>query len=99
MLNNGTNAFAYREYNASPSSSLTLNNTTLSFGGCFNSAQVDCEKEGLTIDGVNGNPSATVKDQYGNLSEEYLNLKKGNNSIAFSGEISAVSIDPRYWEL
>ena len=99
MLNQGTTALPFLEYSASTPSSLTINGTTISFNGAFASGEVDCERENITIDGADSNSGASVTDQYGNLSVDYLQFKTGNNSISWTGEITAVSIDPRFWEL
>lgn len=99
MLNRGTTALPFRPYSANISSSLTINNTKISFSGAFTEGEINCERENLKIDGVDSNSTSSVTDQYGNLSTEYLNLAKGNNSISFDGEIASVSVDPKFWEL
>ena len=100
MLNTGTTAETFRAYTTPTASTFKINNTTLHLLSTgFKTAIVDCDKENVSIDGANGNPSTTVKDQYGNTSEEYLQLATGNNTITYSGDITACSIDTKMWNL
>ena len=80
---------------------ITLGSTTLSFTTKgFSTAVIDCEKENLTVDGINYNSSSIVTDVYGNISPDYLRLESGDNAVSYTTDaISAVSIDPRMWEL
>ena len=99
MLNAGSTALTFYGWDTTYTSTLTINNTSITIDGKFASGVIDCEAESVTLDGESGNTKVKVKDQYGNLSTEFLNLKTGNNTITFGNVITAVSIDPRYWEL
>lgn len=100
MMANGTEAKPFRPYVADTTNILTVGNTTLNFSvNGFGTAVVDCERENLQIDGTDNNAVSSVIDQYGNVSVEYLRLQKGSNKITFSGDITAVTVKPREWEL
>ena len=99
MLNAGSTALTFYGWDTTYTSTLKINNTSITISGKFASGEINCETENVTIDGVSGNTKTKVTDQYGNLSTEFLNLKAGNNTITFGNVITAVSIDPRYWEL
>lgn len=99
MLNAGSTALTFYGWDTTYTSTLKINNTSITIDGKFATGVIDCEAESVTLDGASGNTKVKVKDQYGNLSTEYLNLKSGNNTITFGNVITAVSIDPRYWEL
>ena len=100
MLNTGTTAAPFVAYGGESTDSITINDTTLSFNHRgFTEAVIDCEKENFTIDGVASNNKARLLDQYGNLSDEYLQLTKGSNNVSYTANISSVSFVPHYWEL
>ena len=100
MLAYGTTAQPFVAYSAPTDYTFTVNDTILSFSANgFVNAVIDCENEDLTIDGANGNPYSSLTDSNGNLSEQYLQFKTGNNACDFTGNIIDVNIDPRYWEL
>ena len=99
MLNAGSTALTFYGWDTTYTSTLTINNTSITIDGKFASGVIDCEAESVTLDGESGNTKVKVKDQYGNLSTEFLNFKTGNNTITFGNVITAVSIDPRFWEL
>ena len=100
MLNTGTTAAPFVAYGGESTDSITINDTTLSFNHRgFTEAVIDCERENFTVDGVNSNNKATLLDQYGNLSDEYLCLAKGNNAVSYTANITAVSVQKRLWEL
>lgn len=100
MLASGTEVLPFLPYASLATETLTINDTTLSFQTAgFNTAVIDCEKENFTIDGVNANMTATVYDQYGNLSTNYLRLVEGTNTVTYSSDITAVSIVPHFWDL
>lgn len=100
MLASGTEVLPFQPYASLAVERFTINGTTLSFQTSgFNTAVIDCEKENLTIDGVNANMTATVLDQYGNLATDYLRLAEGGNTITYTSDITAVSIVPHFWDL
>ena len=100
MLNNGKTAKTFRGFAAPSTSTLTINDIKASITSSgFDTAVIDCEKESVLIDTANGNPNTQILDQYGNLSESYLRLAKGANEITFSGDITAVAVEPRFWTL
>lgn len=100
MLATGTAAKPFRAYDTPSESSIAINDTILTITSSgIGTAVIDCEKENVSIDGANGNPVSKVTDPYGNLSESYLRLAKGVNEITFSGDITAVSVEPRFWTL
>ena len=99
MLNKGKVKKNFRQYVASVTSVLTIGNTTLTMEDSFATAVIDCDKENVTMDGIDSNTSVTLTDQYGNTSEEYLQLATGNNTITYSGDITACSIDTKMWNL
>lgn len=100
MLATGTAAKPFRAYDTPSESSIAINDTILTITSSgIGTAVIDCEKENVTVDGANGNPISKVTDAYGNLSESYLRLAKGANEITFSGDITAVSVEPRFWKL
>lgn len=100
MLAAGTEVFPFQPYASLATESITIGNTTLLFTTSgFDTAVIDCEKENFTIDGVNANANSTVIDQYGNLATDYLQLDKGDNIVTYTSDITAVSIEPNFWEL
>lgn len=100
MLNAGTTAEPFVAYGGGASATFTINDTTLAFTHMgYTTAVIDCEKENFTIDGVVANNKARLFDQYGNLSDEYLQLKKGANLVSFNSGVSSASFDPHFWEL
>ena len=100
MLTTGTEAKPFRAYGTPSESAITVNDITLTMTASgIGTAVIDCEKENVTVDGANGNPISKVTDAYGNLSASYLRLAKGANEITFSGDITAVSVEPRFWTL
>lgn len=100
MLATGQEAQPFRGYVGDNPNTITVGNTTLQFSvNGFGTAVIDCERENLTVDGSNSNATSSVLDQYGNISEEYLKLKSGNNTITYSSDITSVTIEPRLWEL
>lgn len=100
MLNGGKTERTFRPYDDSSTSQIQINDIILEFTiNGYDTAVIDCEKENVTIDGVNGNPNSMLTDQYGNLSVSYLQMLTGVNTITYSGDITAVSVEPRFWEL
>lgn len=100
MVSKGAEEQAFRPYATNAVETLTIGNTTLNIQtNGFGTAEVDCERENFSMDGVDNNIGVSVLDQYGNLSVDYLKLDKGENEVSFSEGISTVTIDPRYWEL
>lgn len=100
MVNRGKEPQPFRSYSAvTPTSVLKINGTELTITEAFSTAIIDCEKENVTIDGSNGNPVSRLTDQYGNLSASYLQMIVGANAITYSGDITAVTIEPRFWVL
>lgn len=100
MLNSGNTPAQFASYSGETTDSISINDVTLSFNHSgFSTAVIDCEHENFSIDGVNANNKATVIDQYGNLSDEYLQLTKGNNEVNFTANISGASFAPHFWEL
>lgn len=100
MLNTGTTAETFRAYTTPTISTLKIKNTTLQLSTTgFKTAIVDCDRENVEIDGADSNQNATLLDQYGNTSEDFLQLAKGNNTITYNGDITACSIDTKMWNL
>lgn len=100
MLANGTEVLPFVPYGGGSTETFTINDITLSFDTTgFTTAVIDCEREDFTVDGANANASATIIDQYGNLSPTFLQLDKGDNVISYSENITSVTIEPRLWEL
>lgn len=102
MLSSGTEYVPFSPYLATDyTESVTINDTVLSFTTRgFGTAVIDCERENFTVDGINYNTKSIVTDQNGNISPEYLRFVEGENTISFTNNvITAVSIDPRFWEL
>lgn len=100
MLVAGSEAKAFKAYSAPVQTDFTVGNVTLSMlSEGFDLAEIDCERENIVIDGTEKNNIASILDPYGNLSVDYLHLDKGDNAVAFSGDIDSVEIDTRFWEL
>ena len=100
MLNGGKTAKTFRGFAAPSTSTLTINDIKASITSSgFDTAVIDCEKESVLIDTANGNPNTQVLDKYGNLSASYLQMITGVNTITFDGDITAVSVEPRFWTL
>ena len=100
MLASGTEVIPFQPYATEATETITIGNTTLQFTTSgFNTTVIDCEKENFTVDGVNYNGKSTILDQYGNYSEEYLKLDKGDNTVTYTSDIASVTIEPRFWEL
>jgi phage-related protein len=99
MLNKGQTAITFREYVTAPQSTITVGGTVLHMTGTFDECAVDCERENVTMDGANANPGSSVTDSFGNESVDFLQLNVGGNNIAYDGEITAVTIEPRFWQL
>lgn len=100
MLAVGSTAKPFRPYLADTTQTITIGDTALNIllNG-FNSAEIDCERENFSIDGSDSNANVTVVDAFGNLSVDYLRLLSGNNPITFTGDITSVTVEPRFWEL
>ena len=82
MLSAGTAPLPFRPYDADTTNSFTLGSRTLRFvANGFAQAVIDCERENITIDGVDANMNASVIDEDENLSVEYLQLDKGTNVV------------------
>lgn len=100
MLNSGNTPAQFASYSGETTDSISINDVTLSFRHSgFSTAVIDCEHENFTVDGVNANNKATVIDQYGNLSDEYLQLTNGSNEVTFTANIASASFAPHFWEL
>lgn len=105
MLNSGKSALPFKPYEEPPQYgwgyAFKINTIQIQFNSVgFNEALIDCENENFTVDGKNNNRNCTVVDtQFFNTSSEYLRLDVGNNTITYSGDISSVKIDTRFWEL
>ena len=100
MLAKGTTARPFRPLTSDTLNTVQLGDTILQFNtNGFDEAVINCEREDFELDGYSNNMAASVLDQYGNLAVEFLRLVKGENAVAFSGDIDSVMIDPRFWEL
>lgn len=100
MLVAGSEAKTFKAYSSPVQTDFTIGKVTLSMlSEGFDAAEIDCERENLTIDGVEKNNIASIIDQFGNASVDFLQLIKGDNAVAFSGDIDSVVMDPRIWEL
>lgn len=100
MLAYGTEAKPFRAYATPSDSVIKINDAALVITSSgFDTAVIDCEKESVLIDTTNGNPNTQVLDKYGNLSASYLQMITGVNTITFDGDITAVSVEPRFWTL
>lgn len=100
MLAKGTTARPFRPLTADTLNTVQLGDTILQFNtNGFDEAVINCEREDFALDGYSNNMAASVLDQYGNLAVEFLHLDKGDNAVAFSGDIDSVEIDTRFWEL
>lgn len=100
MLAKGTTARPFRPLTADTLNTVQLGDTILQFNtNGFDEAVINCEREDFELDGYSNNMAASVLDQYGNLAVDFLRLVKGDNAVAFSGDIDSVVIDPRIWEL
>lgn len=100
MLAKGTTARPFRPLTADTLNTVQLGDTILQFStNGFDEAVINCEREDFELDGYSNNMAASVLDQYGNLAVEFLRLVKGENAVAFDGDIDSVMIDPRFWEL
>lgn len=100
MLVKGTTAQPFRAYATAQIDTFTVGDTTMQITSQgFDDAVIDCERENLSMDGSDSNINATVLDQYGNLSVNYLALQEGSNEVTFTNGITAVSVEPRFWEL
>ena len=100
MVAKGSEAQPFKAFAADTTETFTMGDTTLKIllNG-FGTAVIDCERENFSVDGVDNNTAISLVDQYGNTSVDYLQLKKGENEIAFSSGITAVVMDTRFWEL
>lgn len=100
MLSTGSEAKTFKAYSTPVQTDFTIGNVTLSMlSEGFDTAEINCERENLTIDGVEKNNIASIIDQFGNVSVDFLQLIKGDNAVAFTGDIDSVVLDPRFWEL
>lgn len=100
MLAKGTAARPFRPLTADTLNTFQLGDTILQFNtNGFDEAVINCEREDFALDGYSNNMAASVLDQYGNLAVEFLRLVKGENAVAFTGDIDSVVLDPRFWEL
>lgn len=100
MLTTGTEAKTFRAYGTPIDTTFAIGDVALKMTvDGYDEAVIDCERENLTIDGAEQNGIASIVDQFGNPSAEYLHLKKGENEVSFSGDIDSVVLDPRFWEL
>lgn len=100
MLAMGDSAQTFRPYVSSQTDTFSIGDVTISMKTQgFASAEIDCVRENFLIDGEEKNTSVSVVDSNGNPSEEFLAIPKGNSTVTFNNGITAVSIDPQYWEL
>lgn len=99
MLNKGTTALPYRPYAGSSPSNIQIGDIILTIDGTFNTAVIDCERENVALDGTDANNNAVITDAYDNISVDYLQLVQGDSEVTFDGEITAMTITPRFWEL
>lgn len=100
MLAKGTTAQPFRAYVTEQVDTVTVGDTTMKITSQgFDEAEIDCERENLSMDGSDSNINATVLDQYGNASVDFLALKEGSNTVSYTSGITAVSVEPRFWEL
>lgn len=100
MLSTGTSVLPFYPYGNTTIETVTINDTVLRFTTSgFDTAVIDCEKEDITVDGVNANSLVEVYDQYSNLSVDYLQLKTGTNTVNYTSGIESMTIEPRFWEL
>ena len=96
----GAEEQSFQAYMGSTPYVVTLGNSSLQFyTNGFNTAVIDCERENISINGVDSNNNATVLDQYRNLSAEYLNFEPGDNVLTYSSDIASLTVDLRTWEL
>ena len=100
MLAIGDSARTFRPYVSSQTDTFSIGDVTISMKTQgFGSAEIDCVRENFLIDGEEKNTSISVVDSNGNVSEEFMTIPSGNSTVTFSNGITAVSIDPQYWEL
>lgn len=100
MLAKGTAARPFRPLTADTLNTFQIGDTLLQFNtNGFDEVVINCEREDFALDGYSNNMAASVLDQYGNLAVEFLRLVKGENAVAFTGDIDSVVLDPRFWEL
>ena len=100
MLAYGTEAKPFRAFRAPTMTNFTINDVTLTFiESGFDTAVIDCDRENFALDGADLNSGSRLIDKNGNLSVDYLQLAKGENEVSWSGDITEVSIDTRFWEL
>ena len=100
MFNIGTPK-TFRAYIAPYTLTFTIGDVSLqTTAQGFNSIEIDCETENIKRNGVDDNLNTQILDQYGNISENFLRLEKGNNTVTFSGtDIQSATIDKRFWTL
>jgi len=100
MLVQGTEEQNFQAYMGSTPYTVTLGDTSLQFyTNGFNTAVIDCERENISINGVDSNYNSNVLDKYGNISPEYLRFKPGNSVLMYSSDIASFTVDTRIWEL
>lgn len=99
MVNNGASALPFRSYDAAPQSTVKVGTVIAELTGTFTEAVIDCETENVSMDGANANQKTIIHDEFNNLSAEFLHLEKGDNGITYGGEVTGITIDPRFWEL
>lgn len=100
MLAMGNSAQTFRAYVSSQTDTFSIGDVTVRMRTRgFSTAEINCARENFLIDGEENNTSVSVVDSNGNPSEEFLAIPKGSSTVTFSNGITAVSIDPQYWEL
>lgn len=99
-INAGKTVKPFKPYSLNTAFTLTVGNIALQIASTgFDTAVIDCERENVAIDGVDSNNAVTVLDEFGNLSVDFLRIEQGDSLISYDGEITALSIQPRFWEL
>lgn len=99
MLSAGKTIPTYTAY-SDTASTLRFRTIMMTIGFPFNELVIDCENETVRGGALDYSQYVSLQDvNYGDPSSEFLTLVPGANAFAYTGVISDMSLDPRFWEV
>lgn len=98
MLSAGKTIPSYVAYSTA-ASTLRFKNIMMTIAFPFNELTIDCENERVYSDVLDYSKYVSLQDvNYGDPTSDFLRLLPGANAFAYTGA-TAMSLDPRFWEV